>query len=126
MRVIKVVGELFFSTKITEVCKTLGVEHCVARSKERLEILLAEEIPSLVLLDLGIASGDGTELASVALTYPACRRIVGFYSHTADDLRQSALGIGMKEVLPRSRFFVIMPEIIQESLASEKQRGSVG
>ena len=115
MVVIRVVSELFFSSKISEACKTLGVSCVVAKSAERLNQALSENADAIVFVDLGLAGGQGAELAGAAVKAVGAERVWAFYSHVAHELLEAAEAAGVTQALPRSRFFETLPDILQSS-----------
>ena len=118
MRVVRVVGELIFSTKIGEVCRTLGFECPVAKSIERLEEVLEGADDAIVLVDLGMSSGLGAALAGRAVQLVGADRVICFYSHVAHELAEQAKEQGATRVMPRSRFFDELPDLLTTSQSS--------
>lgn len=115
MVVVRVVSELFFSSKISEACRTLGINCVVAKSTERLNQMLSENPDAIVFVDLGLAGGEGASLAGLAVTSVGAERVWAFYSHVAHELLEAAQSAGVTQALPRSRFFEMLPDILQSS-----------
>ena len=103
-RVLVVVPDLFFATRIAATAQALGVENTACTAAEALEACRREP-PDLVILDLH-GSGDPAGLARALKADPASggARIVGFYSHVDQETRRTAEAAGVDEVLPRSAF----------------------
>ena len=111
-RIVAVVPDLFFATKIEAVARAAGAELSIMPPGQALERCLADP-PALVLLDLH-APGDPLALVRGLRTDARTRtvRIVGFYSHVEDELRRGALDAGIDEALPRSAFVGRLPGLL--------------
>lgn len=114
-RVIAVVGDMFFASKIRSTAEAMGVEISFARNREAL-IEQAREA-RLIVVDLHHQHIDAVALASdlKANRETANIRLVGFFSHVETELRQRALAAGFDEVLPRSAFSRDLPEILRST-----------
>jgi CheY-like chemotaxis protein len=109
-----VVPDLFFATRIATTARELGVAleqvdpaNALARCRE--------SRPELLILDLH-AAGDPLALIRALEADESTRgvRIVGFYSHVDQALREAAIEAGIDEVLPRSAFTVKLAGILKE------------
>lgn len=120
MIVIRVVTDLFFSSKVSEVCRASGIECVSARSAEQLVALLTDHPDSVVLVDLGLSRGAGPALAGEAVKRLGDKRVWGYYSHVATELLESAQALGVTQVLPRSRFFEELPAILESIIETGK------
>jgi CheY-like chemotaxis protein len=111
-RVVAVVPNLFFATRMAETAAQLGVtlELTAAAAAPATILRLA---PDLVILDLG-APDDPLALARGLKADPATRGIpvVGFYPHVDHALRQAALAAGIDHVMPRSAFTVRLAALL--------------
>ena len=103
-RVVAVVDDMFFASKIRAVAEALGVEISFPRSKEVL-VEKAREA-QLILVDLHNQKFDPVALAKDLKADEQLRTIpmVGFFSHVEVELQRSALAAGFDQVLPRSAF----------------------
>jgi hypothetical protein len=119
MKVIRVISELFFSAKVSEVCKSLALECPVAKSKERLEGLLSDSPDAIVIVDLGLSGGAGPTLAGIAVNTLGHERVFAFYSHVAEELLSAARQAGVQNTFTRSSFFEKLPEILSSYRDSE-------
>jgi CheY-like chemotaxis protein len=114
-RVVVVVPDLFFATRIATTARALDVEVVACTAAEGLEVCRRDP-PGLVILDLqGV--GDPAGLARALKADPATRRvrIAGFYSHMDRETRRGALAAGVDDVLPRSAFTARLAELIAGS-----------
>lgn len=112
-RVIAVVGDMFFASKIRAAAEALGVEISFARSREALSAQASEA--RLIVVDLHHQNVDVVALAAdlKADSETANIRLIGFFSHVETELRERALAAGFDEVLPRSAFSRDLPEILR-------------
>ena len=116
-RVVAVVPDLFFATRISATAAQVGVRLDLPPSGAALEAALEAiraAAPALVILDLH-APGDPLALARALRADPATRtlRVIGFYSHVDRALRAAALEAGLDEVLPRSAFTARLPALLR-------------
>ena len=111
-RVVAVVPDLFFATRIAGTAERLGVALEMPAPAAALETIRRAP-PDLVILDLH-APGDPLALAHALRADVATRSIhlIGFYSHLDHRLREAALAAGLDQVLPRSAFTVGLPALL--------------
>ncbi len=112
-RVLAVVPDLFFATKIAATAKVAGVELELVppqRAAER----MARAPAVLVILDL--QAHDAIALVSALKLAAPKVPVVGFFSHVEVALRTSALAAGADAVLPRSQFVVKLAALLSRGL----------
>jgi CheY-like chemotaxis protein len=111
-RVVAVVPDLFFATRIAVTAARLGVTLETPGPDEALAAI-RRLAPDLVILDLR-APGEPPALARALKADPATRNIpvVGFYPHVEGTLREAALAAGVDQVLPRSAFSARLPALL--------------
>ncbi len=98
-KILAVMNDLFFSVKINDAAKRLGMSaEFVKDQTVALEKLSAR--PALVIFDLNCATADPLELIRAAAGLPT----IGFVSHVQTDLRQQAVESGCNVVVARSTF----------------------
>ncbi len=97
-----IVDDLFFSTKIAETAKNLGVD--VGFSKD----LDAD----LFIIDLNIESIDPIETIREIKKNKASK-VIGFLSHTQHELKEKAEIVGCDIVIPRSVFSEQLQKILK-------------
>ena len=111
-RVVAVVDDMFFASKIRAVAEAVGVEISFPRSKEA----LIERVrgAQLIVVDLHNQRFDPVAVATDLKADEELRGIpmVGFFSHVETELRQNALAAGFDQVLPRSVFTRDLPKIL--------------
>ncbi len=112
-RVLAVVPDLFFATKIAATAKVAGVELELVppqRAAER----MAQAPAALVILDL--QARDVMALVSALKLAAPNVPVVGFFSHVEVALRTSALAAGADAALPRSQFVVKLAALLSRGL----------
>ena len=111
-RVVAVVPNLFFATRIAATAARIGVKVETVGSHEALETI-GRLLPALVILDLE-APGDPLALARTLKADPATRGVplVGFHSHVERQMGEAARAAGVDQVLARSAFTVRLPALL--------------
>lgn len=111
-RVYALVPDLFFMSKIGATAAQLGVVVEELRPSRAITACLHDP-PDLLVVDLH-AEGDPLEVIRVLKANEDTRRIriVGFYSHVDQALRERAERAGADAVLPRSAFATKLAEIL--------------
>lgn len=115
-RVVLVVPDLLFRTRIEATAAQAGIEAIPLSSGQALDACDTDP-PDLVVLDL-TGPGDPIALAAALRKGEATVRIpiVGFYPHVDQALRERALAAGIPFVLPRSAFVARLAEILAGSI----------
>lgn len=101
-RVVALMDDLFFQTKVAETAKHLGIEFKVAANGEVLAGML-EPPTKLVIVDLNAKSDPVATIARLRATQKELP-VVAFLSHVQTELAAQAKAAGSSEVLPRSVF----------------------
>ena len=117
--VLVAVDDLFFSSKISETARQLGISLLFARSQDEVIARALSEKPALVIFDLNSTRCNPVETISQIKEDADLRHIpiVGFLSHVQADLKVKATMAGCDRVLPRSVFTARLPEILAEYAA---------
>ena len=104
--VIAVVDDMFFVAKIRETGKAAGVVVKFPRTMDALTAIIADDHPSLLIVDLHNHRMDPFVLAEQLKNDETLKevRMIGFFSHVQADLQKRAVAVGYDEVLPRSLF----------------------
>jgi len=112
-RVVAVVPDLFFATRISATAREVGVALEILAPDAALAAI-RNAPPSLVLLDLH-APGDPLALVRALRAGPETRTVpvLGFYAHVDQALRQAALEAGVDQALPRSAFTHMLPALLR-------------
>ena len=121
-KILVVMSDLFFSAKIMDEAKKLGMTASFVKDKE-VALDQLKSNPTIVILDLNCQSADPLALIATMKNgaETAAIPIVGFVSHVQTDLKQKAVESGCDKVLARSAFAQNLP-LLLASLASESAR----
>jgi len=112
-RVVAVVGDLFFKSKVMETAAQAGVPITFATTPSALKEDLAAGGVGLVIVDLGVRSIDPVEAIRAARA-AGNLRTVAFVSHVDEAAQAKALEAGCDSVLPKSAFTRDLPRILME------------
>ncbi|MFS8086252.1 MAG: response regulator [Acidobacteriota bacterium] len=114
-RVIAVVDDLFFASKIRGTAEQLGVAVSFARTVEALIEAARRDLPSLIICDLHSQKINPNELAKELKADEQLRSIplLGFFSHVQTELQQQAQEAGFDQVMPRSAFSAHLAQILK-------------
>ena len=105
-RVVAIVDDMFFASKIRATAEAVGVEIAFSRTRESALEKIAQIQPQLIVADLQNARFDvvefGSELKANAETQSV--PLLGFFSHVEVELQRKAVNAGFDRVVPRSVF----------------------
>ena len=113
-KVVAVIDDLFFTVKIMDAAKRAGLEIVFVKEEEK-AWELAQELPTLMIVDLNTKAVNAVDLIQRLKTNPQTKQIslLGFVSHVQVDLKKEALAAGADIVLPRSTFSTTLPSNLQ-------------
>lgn len=114
-KVLAAVDDLFFSAKIAETARHLGVPVAIVPGFEEVLPRIRQEHPALVVLDLNSRRCRPLEVIRALKADPDLKAvpILGFLSHVQADLRQEAAEAGCDTILPRSAFSERLPDLLK-------------
>lgn len=114
-KVLAVVDDLFFGSRIAETARQVGVELELQRAANFRPSALGHGQPALVIFDLNASSANPVELVRQlkAESTLAGVPVVAFLSHVQVELQQAAEEAGCDQVLPRSKFSAALPELLR-------------
>ena len=109
------VNDLFFSAKITGPANLLGVPMKCFPSCDRVLAAAREAAPPLVILDLESVGGDPVSLIRAVKSDEGLKgaRVVAFGRHTNAETLQAANDAGADQVMPRSDFVQVLPDLLR-------------
>lgn len=122
-KLLVVMSDLLFRSKIDEVARRLGLELRVAKSPEQLERQLAAGEPAIAIVDLEESSLD--PFAAIARVRAAAPQtpILGFAGHgNVDAIKQAREGGAT--VLARSGFTAQLPALLTRIAERERARAA--
>jgi DNA-binding NarL/FixJ family response regulator len=114
VNVLLVVSDLFFREKVVAAARELGVPLTVARSEGKVVEALASSQFQVALIDLHLKEDGATSIGALLKERSPATKLVGFFSHVDEAAATSALAAGFDEVMPRSRFFARLPDMLSE------------
>jgi two-component system, NtrC family, response regulator AtoC len=120
-KLLVVMSDLLFRSKIDEVARRLGLELRVAKSPEQLERQLAAGEPAIAIVDLEESALDSfAAIARIRALSPSTP-VLGFAGHgNVDAIRKAREGGAT--VLARSGFTVQLPALLTEVAERERAR----
>ncbi|MBI5310728.1 MAG: hypothetical protein HZB14_06865 [Actinobacteria bacterium] len=112
--VVLLTDDLMFGSKVESMIHAAGAEPVLTAEPEKaLSALNAASAPALLVVDLVTDAFDQMPLPGRA-AHPA----IGYYAHTDDDTRRTALAAGYAQVVPRSRMMREGVALIAAQLAA--------
>lgn len=125
--ILGVMSDLFFSIKIMDEAKRLGMRALFVKDQVRAAGCIAS-LPRMVVLDLNCTTVDVFAILREMKAADATQQIpvLGFVSHVQTELRQRALAAGCDVVVPRSVFAASLPELLRGQLAQPVETGQSG
>jgi CheY-like chemotaxis protein len=113
-KILAVMSDLFFSVKINDAAKKLGMTAEFVKDKT-LALEKAKRRPPLIILDLNCDAADPLDLIAQIKANPdtAGIALIGFVSHVQTELKQRAKEIGCDTVVARSAFAQNLPAILE-------------
>lgn len=114
-KIIAVVDDLFFASKIRGTAEQVGSSVSFSRSLDSLITSARADPPALIICDLHSQKLDPVELAKRLKSDDQLGSIplLGFFSHVQVELQQAAMAAGFDRVLPRSAFVNQLAEILK-------------
>jgi CheY-like chemotaxis protein len=105
-RVVAIVDDMFFASKIRATAEALGVEIAFPRTKESAIEKISQDAPQLVVIDLHNQRLNGVEFGRELKGLPEMQSVplLGFFSHVEVELQRQAVNAGFDQVIPRSMF----------------------
>jgi PleD family two-component response regulator len=113
--ILAVLDDLMFTSKIRTAASGVGVPVTFARSREAALIIVREQRPALVVLDLNSERTDPLGLVAAMKVDQELRNIdtIGFVSHVDAPRIEAARAAGVGEVLARSAFAQRLPQLLE-------------
>jgi PleD family two-component response regulator len=115
-KIIAVMDDLFFSSKIREAAKPLGLNVEFIKTANGLIEKLESQKPSLLIFDLNSKACNSTEIIKNLKSSPTLKDIpvLGYLSHVQTELKEEADQAGCDLILPRSKFSKDLKEILMK------------
>lgn len=111
--VIAATRELIFASKISGTGQALGVPVQVVQSTEAFEQALTSGEARLVIVDMALPRELACDCLRRAAQQNPLPQIVAYYSHVDGSARDDARSAGAQQVLPRSKFAEVLPDLLR-------------
>ncbi|HEX3034929.1 MAG TPA: response regulator [Thermodesulfobacteriota bacterium] len=113
-KIVAVLDDLFFSSKIREAAKSLDLNLEITKNTTGLIEKLESQKPSLLIFDLNCKVCSPLEIIENLKSSSALKDVptLGYLSHVQTDLKEQATKAGCDLVLPRSKFSKDLREIL--------------
>ncbi len=118
-KILAVMTDLFFSVKIIDIAKKLGMS--VEFLKDQESVLEKVKLkPAVVIFDLNYDAADPEQIRRIKAD-PATKRTstIGFVAHVQTDLKMTAQDSGCDMVVARSVFASNLPAILKRHATIE-------
>lgn len=116
--------DLIFETKIRSTGQAVGMAVTTVRSTDQLREALDASNPAVVLIDLDAFAERVEPIVALALAHKLKPRVVAYGSHVEAALLQRASDAGAHQVMPRSRFSVELPRLLQSCMPGSQSAAS--
>lgn len=122
-KVLAVMSDLFFSAKINDEAKKLGMTAVFVKDNS-VALEQFKSNPAVVIFDLNCASADPMGLIGMLKHNSETVRtpVIGFISHVETELKQKALAGGCDTVVARSVFAQNLPRLLKEAVESAQAK----
>ena len=110
--VVLVDGDLLAVSRVESAARAAGAVFGTCRSTE-IRVKLAREPIDLVIVDLDRGGRPALEELAATDDMPAPHRVIGFFSHVDDELRDAAKRAGV-EAWPRGRLWRSLEQLLSE------------
>ncbi|HVB78554.1 MAG TPA: hypothetical protein VNE82_01240 [Candidatus Binataceae bacterium] len=112
-RILGLMHDLFFRSKVDAVSHALGIEVVYASSLDEANARCAEEPPAMIFVDLADPRFPAVETAGAMRTAAPAARLIGFASHVDLKALGAAREAGFEMTLSRSDFTQRLPELLK-------------
>lgn len=115
-RVVAVLDDIFFASKIKEAAKSTGVNVEILKNTNGLIESLTSAPPTLIIVDLNSKKFNALDLIEELKTSQKLKNIstLGYLPHVQEELKKGAIEAGFDIVMPRSRFSRELKQILKE------------
>jgi len=125
LRIYVFVDDLFFTSKIQETAKKLGVKIGFVKTIEELSQKVEENgggAPALIIFDLnGNTTKPLVTIPKLKAKFKKQTSILGFVSHLQGELKVKASEVGCDSVMPRSAFSQNLPNLLRRYAENEAE-----
>ncbi|HLK85792.1 MAG TPA: hypothetical protein VKT27_04730 [Candidatus Binataceae bacterium] len=112
-RILGLMHDLFFRSKVDAVSRAVGIEAVYAGSLNEANARCAEEAPAMIFVDLADPVFPAVETAVAMRAAAPAARLIGFASHVDLKALGAAREAGFEMTLSRSEFTQRLPELLK-------------
>lgn len=112
-RILGLMHDLFFRSKVDAVAHAVGIEVVYAGSLNEATARCVEGAPAMIFVDLADPGFPAVETASAMRAAAPVARLIGFASHVDLKALGAAREAGFESVLSRSEFTQHLPELLK-------------
>jgi len=115
-RIVAVLDDMFFASKIKEAAKSTGVNVEIFKNFTGLIESLTIAPPTLIIVDLNSKKFNALDLIEELKSSQKLKIIstLGYLPHVQEELKKEAIEAGFDIVMPRSRFSRELEQILKE------------
>ena len=115
-RVVAVLDDIFFASKIKEAAKQAGVDLEIVKGPTDIMESLSTSVPKLVIFDLNSKKLNPIALIKELKSSSRLNRVktIGYLPHVEEELKIEAEDAGCDVVMPRSRFSRELTDILKK------------
>ncbi len=113
-KVVLVVSDMIFRTKICSCAQAVGVSLEIVNSLDEFTRITGEGSPASVIVDLEQDEALVAGLIDAAAQLSPRPKLIGFCPHVRKDIMDHAKESGFDQVMPRSAFATNLPAILGE------------
>ncbi|HXE75884.1 MAG TPA: response regulator [Candidatus Xenobia bacterium] len=113
--VLAVLDDLFFVGKLSGTARQVGAKLQTTTAAQFSLEAVRRDKPALVIFDLNATTANAVDLIRQLKSDAelAAIPVVGFFSHVQVELMRAAQDAGCDEVMPRSKFTAVLPELLR-------------
>jgi DNA-binding NarL/FixJ family response regulator len=112
-RILGLMHDLFFRSKVDAVSHAVGVDVVYAGSLDEANARCAEAVPAMIFVDLADPRFPAVETAGAMRAAAPAARLIGFASHVDLKALGAAREAGFEITLSRSDFTQRLPELLK-------------
>ncbi len=116
-KVVVIVSDLIFRTKISSCAQTVGLPLEFASSLDEFTRIATDGTPTAVIVDLEQDDMLIKGLIDSAASHEPQPRLIGFCPHVRKEVMEQARTSGFDQVMTRSSFASNLPSILSEFVA---------
>jgi hypothetical protein len=110
--IIIVCSDLIFKTKIDSILQSKNLDSIKYTDFNSVDFESLSESPYLIIVDLEIENTDFSLILEKKKLFGKKINLLGYCSHVLTELIQKANAAGFDEVMPKSKFVKILPDIL--------------